>query len=134
MKLIIFTILTLSINVVPGYSTNWKFVTSDRTYDGIDISHFIDVDEIKFMNAIRSFREKRVYTRGKSLKNIGIVQIMGYYDCANEKYLKGSITFLSPEEKYLDGYIVTGDKYTWQNISPGPNSFMYDYVCKFNAR
>jgi hypothetical protein len=131
MKLTIVTILTLFISVVPGYSINWEFVTSDRTYDGIDISYFIDADEIKIMNGIRSYREKRVYTRGKSLKNIGIVQIMGYYDCANKYYLKGSISFLSPEEKYLAGYVITGDDFTWQNIRPGPNRLMYEYVCKF---
>jgi hypothetical protein len=132
MKPTIFAILTLLIGVVPGYSINWEFVTSGRTDDGIDISYFIDADEIKIMNGVRSYREKRVYTRGKSLKNIGMVQIMGYYDCANGNYVNGSISFLSPEGKYLEGYFLTGNDYTWQNIGPGPNSLMYIYVCKFN--
>jgi hypothetical protein len=134
MKLIFFTIFTLFVSVGPGYSVNWEFVTSDRTDDGIDISYFIDADEIKIMNGIRSYREKRVYTRGKSLKNIGAVQIMGFYDCANRNYVNGNIAFLSPEGKYLERYFLTGDDYKWQNVSPGSNSVMYEYVCKLNKR
>lgn len=134
MKLTFFTIFTLFIGVVPGYSVNWEFVTSDTTYDGIDISYFIDSDEIKITDGIRSYREKRVYTRGKSLKNIGMVQITGYYDCANGNYVNGSISFFSPEGKHLKGYLITGDDYRWKNISPGPNSLMYEYVCKFKKK
>ena len=132
MNLIFFTIFTLLISVAPGYSVNWEFVISSRTSDGIDISYFIDRDEIKIMNGIRNYREKRVYTRGKSSKNIGAVQLMGYYDCVNGTYVYASISFLSPEGKQLKGYFLAGDEYTWQNIRPGPNSFMYDYVCKLN--
>jgi hypothetical protein len=132
MKLIFLTIFTLLISVAPGYSVNWEFVISSRTSDGIDISYFVDRDEIKIMNGIRDYREKRVYTRGKSSKNIGMVQITGYYDCVNGTYVYGSISFLSPEGKQLKGYFFKGDDYKWQNIRPGPNSFMYDYVCKLN--
>ena len=131
MNLIFFT-FTLLISVIPGYSVNWEFVISSKTSDGIDISYFIDRDEIKIMNEIRSYTEKRVYTRGKSSQNIGMVQITGYYDCANGNNVNGSIAFLSPEGKYLKRYLLTGDDYMWQNIRPGPNSFMYDYVCRFN--
>lgn len=134
MKLIFFTIFALFISVAPGYSVNWEFVTSYRTHDGIDISYFVDTDEIKIMNGIRSYREKRVYTRGKSLKNIGAVQIMGFYDCANGSYVNGSISFLSPEGKYLEGYFFTGDYYTWKPVTQRPNRMMYEYVCKFNKR
>jgi hypothetical protein len=134
MKLIFFTVLTLFVSVTPGYSVKWDLVTSYRTDDGIDISYFIDADEIKIMNGIRSYREKRVFTRGKSLKNMGAVKIMGYYDCVNAYYLKGSISFLSPEDKYLDGYTVAADDYTWKPVTQGPNRTMYEYVCKFNKR
>ncbi len=134
MKLIFFTIFTLFVSVGPGYSVNWEFVTSDRADDGIDISYFIDADEIKIMNGIRSYREKRLYTRGKSLKNIGMVEIMGYYDCANGNYVYGSISFLSPEGKYLEGYFLKEDDYKWENIGPGPSRLKYEYVCKFNKR
>jgi hypothetical protein len=134
MKLAFFTIFTLFISVAPGYPVDWEFVTSDTTYDGIDISYFIDADEIKIMDGIRSFRQKRVYTRGKSLNNMGIVQIRGYYDCASEHYVNRSISFLSPEGKHLQGYLITGSDYTWQNITPGANRLMYEYVCKFSKR
>jgi hypothetical protein len=132
MRVIFFTIFTLFMTVAPGYSVNWEFVTSEKTDDGIDISYFIDADEIKIRNEIRSYTEKRVYTKGKSAKNIGMVQITGYYDCANGNNVNGSIAFLSPEGKYLKGYLLTGDDYMWQNISPGPSSLIYDYVCRFN--
>ena len=132
MKLIFFTIFTLFITVAPGYSVNWEFVTSDKTDDGIDISYFIDADEIKIMNGIRSYTEKRIYTRGKSLKNIGVVKITGYYDCANGNYVNGSTSFLSPEGKYLQEYFLTGDDYTWKPVNQRPNRMMYEYVCKFN--
>lgn len=134
MKLVFFTIFTLFINVVPGYPVDWEFVTSATTYDGIDISYFIDTDEIKIMDGIRSFRQKRVYTRGKSATNIGIVQIRGYYDCTSGQYVNGSISFLSPEGKYLQGSPITGSDYTWQIITPGANRLMYEYVCKFYKR
>jgi hypothetical protein len=134
MKLTFFTIFILFISVAPGYSVDWEFVTSDTTYDGIDISYFIDADEIKIMDGIRSYREKRVYTRLESSKNIGIVQTEGYYDCDNLKYVNASISFLSPEGKHLQGYLITGSDYTWQNITPGSNRLMYEYVCKFSKR
>ena len=134
MKLIFFTILTLFISIAPGYSVNWEFVTSDRTNDGIVISYFIDADEINIMDGIRSFTQKRVYTRGKSATNIGIVQIGGYYDCASAYYINGNISFLSPEGKYLEGYLMTGNDYTWQIITPGANRLMYEYVCNFSRR
>ena len=132
MRLIFFTIFTLFISVAPGYSVNWELITSEKTDDGIDISYFIDAGQIKILNGIRSYTEKRVYTRGKYMKNIGMVQITGYYDCANGNHVNGSISFLSPEGKYLKGYLLKGDDYQWQNISPGPSSLMYDYVCRFN--
>ncbi|HEX9665818.1 MAG TPA: hypothetical protein VGA95_04580 [Thermodesulfobacteriota bacterium] len=134
MKPTIFAILTLLIGVVPGYSINWEFITSVSTPDGIEISYYIDTDEIGITNGIRSYKEKRIYTRGKSLRNIGTVQIIGYFDCDNEYYVKGSISFFSPEDKYLDGYIFTGDANKWEQISPGSNRMIYEYVCTFNKR
>lgn len=129
MKLIFFTIFILFMGVAPGYSVNWELVTSDRTYDGIDVSYFVDTDETRLMNGIKRYREKRIYTRGKSLKNIGMVEITGYYDCANGNYVNESISFLSPEGKYLEGYFFTGDDYTWKDIGSGPRRQMYNYVC-----
>lgn len=131
MKLMILTFLTLSFSSVPVYSTNWQFVTSDSTDEGIDISYFVDVDGIKTMDGIRGYNEKRIYTRGKSLTNIGILQITGYYDCTNENYLKASITFLGPGEEFLGGYIVSGDEYTWKPVTQRHSHMMYEYVCKF---
>jgi hypothetical protein len=130
MKLIFFTTFTLFLSVAPGYSVNWELVTSDRTEDGIDISYFVDADEIRIMNGIRSYREKRVYTRGKSPKNIGMVQFTGYYDCTNGNYINGSISFLSPEGKHLDGYFFTGDDYRWKDIRSGSRRQLYNYVCR----
>ena len=134
MRLIFFTIVTLFITVDPGYSANWEFVTSDKTDDGIDISYFIDADQIKIMNGIRSYIEKSVYTRGKSMNNIGMVQTTGYYDCANGNHVSTSISFWSPEGIFLKEYSLTGDEYMWQSVGPGPSSLLYDYVCKFNER
>ena len=132
MKLTFFTIFVLFMSTAFGYSVNWEFVTSDRTYDGIDISYLVDADEIRIMNGIKSYREKRVYTRGKSLKNIGMVEVTGYYDCTNDNYVNASISFLSPEGKHLQGYVFRGDDYTWKEIGSGSRRELYKYVCTLN--
>lgn len=118
----------------PGYSADWEFVTSEKTDDGIDVSYFIDADQIKILNGIRSYTEKRVYTRGKYMKNIGMVQITGFYDCANRNNVNSTISFWSPEGVFLKGYLLTGDYYMWQSIGPGTSRLLYEYVCKYNTR
>jgi len=89
---------------IPGiaFSLNWEFVTSATNSQGIQAEYFIDTDEIKTFNGIRSYREKRIYSRKPGLDSIGVIKVVGYFDwvskwkkrvsrCRNQPIISGRL-------------------------------------------
>ncbi|MFQ5786677.1 MAG: hypothetical protein ACE5H1_01720 [Thermodesulfobacteriota bacterium] len=121
---------------IPGiaFPINWEFVTSATNSQGIEAAYFIDTDEIKTFNGIRGYREKRIYTRKRSLNSIGVMQVVGYYDCVNRNFVELQFAFLSPEEKMLDWYEVSGYESKWKPIINNIIRSKFNFACEFQNK
>jgi len=118
---------------IPGiaFSLNWEFVTSATNSQGIKAEYFIDTDEIKTFNGIRGYREKRIYTRNRPLESIGVMQVVGYFDCVNWTFVEQQFFFLSPDERILDWYEVSGYEDKWSPIINSISKSKFDFVCSY---
>jgi len=118
---------------IPGFafSTNWEFVTSATNSRGIEAEYFIDTDEIKTLNGVRGYREKRIYSRKPRLDSIGVVRVVGYFDCANSNFVESRFSFFSPDEKILDWYEVSGYENEWSPIINSITKSKFDFVCSY---